>query len=44
MQSFNLHLPTKVIFGKNAQDSTVSEIKKLNAKKVFIVYGSNRIK
>ena len=44
MQSFNLQLPTKVIFGKNAQDSTVSEIKKLNAKKVFIVYGSNRIK
>ena len=44
MQSFNLQLPTKVIFGKNAQENTVSEIKKLNAKKVFIVYGSNRIK
>ena len=44
MQSFNLQLPTKVIFGKNAQENTASEIKKLNAKKVFIVYGSNRIK
>lgn len=39
MQNFTYHIPTKVVFGKDAELKTASEIKKSNGSRVFVVYG-----
>ena len=44
MQSFVFDNPTKVIFGKDAENNVASEINNFGAKKVFIVYGSKSVK
>ena len=44
MQSFIYNNPTKVIFGRDAEENTAKEIKNFGGKKVFIVYGSKSIK
>ncbi len=37
------YAPTKVIFGKKAEDETGRELKKLNVTKILVHYGSDRI-
>ena len=44
MQSFIFDNPTKVIFGKDAENNVASEINNFGAKRVFIVYGSKSVK
>lgn len=44
MQNFEFYLPTKIIFGKDAELQVGLEIKNRNAKKVLIVYGSGSVK
>ena len=43
MESFTYYSPTKVVFGKDSLQNLANEIAQQNAKKVLIVYGSNRI-
>ena len=44
MQSFVFDNPTKVIFGKDAENNIALEINNFGAKRVFIVYGSKSVK
>lgn len=44
MQNFEFYLPTKIIFGKDAELQAGAEVKSRNAKKVLIVYGSGSVK
>ncbi|WP_295154174.1 iron-containing alcohol dehydrogenase [uncultured Brachyspira sp.] len=44
MQNFVYNNPTKVIFGKDAENNIANEIKNFGGKKVFIVYGAKSIK
>lgn len=44
MQNFEFYLPTKIIFGKDAELQVGLEIKNRNAKKVLVVYGSGSVK
>ncbi len=44
MENFRFCSPTEFIFGKDTQKETGSALKKYGAKKVMIVYGSDRIK
>lgn len=44
MQNFIFDNPTKVIFGKDAENNIASEINNFGAKRVFIVYGSKSVK
>lgn len=44
MQSFIFNNPTKVIFGKDTENTVGNEIKNLAAKRVFIVYGAKSVK
>ena len=43
MENFIYYSPTKVVFGKDSLHHLANEIAQQNAKKVLIVYGSNRI-
>jgi len=43
MQNFTFNLPTKVIFGKDAEAATAEEIKKSGASRIMIVYGGGSI-
>lgn len=43
MQNFTYHTPTKVIFGKNAEQKTAEEIKQYNAHRVFVAYGGGSV-
>ncbi len=43
MNSFEYHSPTKIIFGKNAEQKTAAEILKLGKKRVMLVYGGGSI-
>lgn len=44
MQNFIYNNPTKVIFGKDTENTAANEIKNFGGKKVFIVYGSKSVK
>ncbi|MBO4373546.1 MAG: iron-containing alcohol dehydrogenase [Lachnospiraceae bacterium] len=44
MDNFEFYLPTKVIFGKDTASETGRLAKEAGCKKVFIVYGSDRVK
>lgn len=44
MQNFTYHTPTKIIFGKDTAGNTGIEAKNAGASRVFIVYGSERIR
>ena len=44
MQNFTYHTPTEVIFGKDTAKQAGEAAKKAGASKVFIVYGSERVK
>lgn len=39
MQSFVYHIPTRVIFGKGAENHTVEQVQQAGATRVFLVYG-----
>ncbi|MDE7414448.1 MAG: iron-containing alcohol dehydrogenase [Muribaculaceae bacterium] len=43
MENFTYYSPTEFIFGKGTQKETGSALKRYGAKKVMIVYGSDRI-
>lgn len=43
MLNFTYFTPTKVIFGKQTQLQTASEIKKLGGSKVFVIYGGGSV-
>lgn len=43
MENFSYYAPTKVIFGKGSLEKLADECLNINAKKIFIVYGSKRI-
>lgn len=43
MENFTFYSPTEFIFGKDAQKKTGEALKRYGAKKVLIVYGSDRI-
>lgn len=44
LQDFRHHLYTEFVFGKDAEKNVGEDIKKYGAKKVLIVYGSERIR
>ena len=44
MQNFTYHTPTEVIFGKDTAGKAGEAAKKAGASKVFIVYGSERVR
>ncbi len=44
MNNFEYFTPTRVVFGKDAADKTGELAKNAGAKRVFIVYGSERVK
>lgn len=44
MKNFIFDNPTKVIFGKDAENNIAEEINNFGAKRVFIVYGSKSVK
>ena len=44
MNDFNYFTPTKVIFGKGAEEKTGENIKSLGCKKVLVHYGSGSVK
>ena len=44
MQNFTYHAPTEVIFGKDTAGLAGEEAQKAGASKVFIVYGSERVR
>lgn len=44
MQNFTYHTPTEVIFGKDTVSQVGEEAAKVGATKVFIVYGSERVR
>ena len=44
MQNFTYHAPTEVIFGKDTAGLAGEEARKAGASKVFIVYGSERVR
>lgn len=39
MQAFTFHSPTKVVFGKAAEEKTADEVKRFGGSRVFVVYG-----
>lgn len=43
MQNFTFFSPTKVIFGKNAEQATAEEIKRFGGSRVMIVYGGGSV-
>lgn len=43
MQNFTYHTPTRVIFGRDAASKVGEETQRVNAHKVLIVYGSDRV-
>ncbi|MGI6704974.1 MAG: iron-containing alcohol dehydrogenase [Clostridia bacterium] len=43
MLNFTFHSPTKVVFGKGAELSTVDEIKEFGGSRVMIVYGGGSV-
>ncbi len=43
MNTFEYHSPTKIIFGKNAEQKTAAEILKLGEKRVMLVYGGGSV-
>ena len=44
MQSFEFYAPTKVVFGKNAEEQTGRKIKEFGGNRVFVVHGSSVVK
>ena len=44
MQSFEFYAPTKIVFGKNAEEQTGKRIKEFGGSRVFIVHGSSVVK
>ncbi len=44
MLDFTYYTPTKVVFGRNAENKTGGLIKEHNATKVLIIYGSERVR
>lgn len=44
MRDFKFSIPTSINFGKEALSNLVGELEKINAKKVMICYGSERIR
>ena len=43
MNSFEYHLPTKIIFGKGAEEKVGAEIASRGVKRVLIVYGGGSV-
>ena len=43
MQAFTFYSPTKVIFGKNAEEKTPEEMKEFGGNRILIVYGGGSI-
>lgn len=43
MNSFTYYCPTRIVFGRGAEDSAASETARLRSKRVLVVYGSDRI-
>jgi alcohol dehydrogenase YqhD (iron-dependent ADH family) len=43
MQNFTFYSPTKVLFGRGAEDACASEIRKFDGTRVFIVYGTGSV-
>ena len=41
MQSFTYHMPTEIVFGKEAQLQTAAEIKKYGGSRVLLVSGGH---
>lgn len=44
METFSLHIPTRIEFGKDKEKNIGAYLNAQNIKKVLLVYGSNRIK
>ena len=43
MQAFTFYSPTKIIFGKNAEEKTPEEMKEFGGNRILIVYGGGSI-
>ena len=43
MQSFVQHTPTRVIFGRGAEDKTAAEVKAYGGSRVMVVYGGGSV-
>ena len=43
MQAFTFYSPTKIIFGKNAEEKTPEEMKEFGGNRILLVYGGGSI-